>query len=493
MITSLNPASHTLSNHTVQSARAGLQSGAFSAVELTTAYLERIHGLNPRLNAFITVADEAALAQARAADQRIARGDTSPLLGIPLGLKDVLSTSGLRTTAGSRILENYIPVWDATVVARLRAAGAVFVGKCNTDEFAMGSTTENSGYGVTRNPHDESRVPGGSSGGPAAAVAADLCVAAIGTDTGGSVRTPAAFCGITGLKNSYGRVSRYGVLAYGSSLDSVGVLARNAMDAALVNGIIAGHDPSDATCVDIPVPNYAGEIETSTNLRGLKVGVPREYFVDGLQREVRDGIQTGIKQLEALGARIVEVSLPNTSLALSVYYMIAPAEVSSNLSRFDGVRYGLRVSGHDLVDMVCNTRTQGFGPEAKRRIMLGTYALSAGYYDAYYTRAQKVRTLIKRDFERAFEQVDVMVSPITPTTAFKIGEKADDPITMYLTDVFTVSMNLAGTCGLSVPCGKDDAGLPIGMQVMGPWMGESTVLKVAQAFQQAVGYGSYIV
>ena len=482
-----------LNDLTVHATRAGLTAHAFSSVELTMAYLERIHKLNPRLNAYITVSDESALTQARAADARIAQGEQTPVLGVPVALKDVLSTKGTRTTAGSLILENYTPVFDATAVAKLRAAGAVFLGKCNTDEFAMGSTTENSAYGVTRNPHDETRVPGGSSGGPASAVAADLCVAALGTDTGGSVRLPAAFCGITGLKNSYGRVSRHGLLAYGSSLDSVGVLARDARDAATVNSVIAGYDALDSTSVKVAVPDYAEELTRVHDLRGLKVGVPKEYFVDGLQPDVKAAIEAGIRQLETLGAAVQEVSLPNTALGLPVYYMIAPAEASSNLSRFDGVRYGLRVPGEDLIDMYRKTRTQGFGVEAKRRIMLGTYALSAGYYDAYYIQAQKVRTLIKRDFERAFELVDIMVSPITPTTAFKIGEKFDDPITMYLTDVFTVTMNLAGTCGMSVPCGKDSAGLPIGMQLMGPWMGESTVLKVAHAYQQMVGFGSYII
>jgi aspartyl-tRNA(Asn)/glutamyl-tRNA(Gln) amidotransferase subunit A len=468
---------------TVHAAREGLRLRQFSSIEITRAFLERIHTLNPHLNAYISVNDEEALRQAAAADERIARGEESPVLGVPIALKDVLSTRGQRTTAGSRILENYVPAWDATSVARLRDAGAVFLGKTNTDEFAMGSSTENSGYGVTHNPWDETRVPGGSSGGSAAAVAADLCCAALGTDTGGSVRQPASLCGVTGLKNTYGRVSRYGLIAYGSSLDSIGVLSKDARDAAIVLGVIAGVDPQDSTSVDQPAGDFTQAL--SGDMSGLRIGVPREYFIEGTQPEVAQAVRTGIEQLRALGATVQEISLPSTRYALPVYYLIATAEASANLARFDGVRYGLRVPGADLVDTYSKTRGAGFGAEVKRRIMLGTYALSAGYYDAYYIRAQKVRTVIKQEFERAFADVDVIAAPTSPTTAFKIGEKADDPIQMYLADVFTLTNNLAGICGVSVPCGFDAAGLPIGLQLMGPAFGEAAILKAADAYQRA--------
>ena len=462
----------------------------FSSVELTRAFLDRIRQHNPRLNAFITVDENQALAMAAAADERMAKGEDTPVLGVPIALKDVLMTKGLRTTAGSKILENFVPTWDATPVARLRAAGAVFLGKTNTDEFAMGSSTENSAYGVTRNPHDETRVPGGSSGGSAAAVAADLCCAALGTDTGGSVRQPASLCGVSGIKNSYGRVSRNGLIAYGSSLDSVGALAKDVRDLAILDGVMAGADEKDSTSVTLPVPNYVAALNAPSAdprlpLKGLRVGVPKEYFIDGMQAEVAAAVREGIAQLERLGAVVKDISLPNTALSLPVYYIIAPCEASANLARFDGVKYGLRVTGADLIDTYRQTRGAGFGSEVKRRIMLGTYALSAGYYDAYYIRAQKVRTLIKQDFERAFEQVDVIVAPVSPTTAFKIGEKADDPIQMYLADVFTLSLNLAGNCAVCVPCGKDSAGLPIGMQVMGPMFGEEIALRTAHVYQQS--------
>ncbi|MEI7469024.1 MAG: Asp-tRNA(Asn)/Glu-tRNA(Gln) amidotransferase subunit GatA [Chloroflexota bacterium] len=469
---------------TVKAVRAGLQKKQFSALELTHAYLKRIHEHNPRLNAYISVNDEEALQQAQAADERIAKGDDTPVLGLPMAIKDVLSTKGLRTTAGSRMLENYVPTWDATCVANLRSAGAIFLGKTNTDEFAMGSSTENSAYGVTHNPHDESRVPGGSSGGSAVAVAANLCVVALGTDTGGSVRQPAAYCGITGLKNTYGRVSRYGLIAYGSSLDSVGVLAKNAEDAAIVNSVIAGHDPKDSTSIHSPVPNYVDEINSlKSKIQNLRIGVPKEYFIGGLQPDVENAVREGVRAFERMGAVVKEISLPTTHLGLPVYYLIATAEASSNLSRFDGVKYGLRVNGDDLIDMYGKTRQAGFGDEVKRRIMLGTYALSAGYYDAYYIRAQKVRTLIKQDFERAYQEVDIIMTPVAPTTAFKIGEKVEDPLQMYLTDVFSVTLNLAGNCGISVPCGFDQQKLPIGMQLMGPALGETQLLSAAHTYQ----------
>jgi aspartyl-tRNA(Asn)/glutamyl-tRNA(Gln) amidotransferase subunit A len=466
---------------TIRAAREKLRAREMSSVELTRAFLDRIHALNPSLNAYITIMDDEALAMAHAADERIARGDDTPLLGVPIAIKDLFSTRGVRTTGGSKILGNYAPVWDATCVARLRAQGAVFLGKLNCDEFGMGSSTENSAYGVTRNPWDETRVPGGSSGGSSAAVAAGLCCAALATDTGGSIRQPAAMCGVTGLKNSYGRISRYGLFAFGSSLDTVGAITHDARDAAIMLAAMEGCDPQDATSVD--VAPIRADLSGLQDLRGLKVGVPKEYFIDGMQPEVEQRVREAIAQLQALGAEVRDVSLPNTSLGLPVYYLIAPAEVSANMARFDGVKYGLRVQGEDLIDTYMKTRGAGFGAEVKRRIMLGTYALSAGYYDAYYIRAQKVRTLIKRDYEHAFETVDVIAAPVTPTTAFKIGEKADDPIKMYLEDVFTLPVSLAGICGISIPCGFDQNNLPVGLQLIGPAFGEQRLLDVAQTYQ----------
>lgn len=474
-----------LTSLTIAQARAKLKAGDVTSVQLTEAFLRRIDALNPRLNVYLTVDPAGALAMARAADQRIAAGEDGPILGVPIAVKDVLNTAGLRTTAGSKILENFVPTWEATAVAKLRAAGAVFLGKTNTDEFAMGSSTENSAYGVTRNPWDEARVPGGSSGGSAAAVAADLCCAALGTDTGGSVRQPASLCGVTGLKNTYGRVSRYGLIAFGSSLDTIGVLAKDARDAATVLAVMEGCDPHDSTSVNQPA---TGTLKGFENFAGLRIGVPKEYFIDGMQPEVVAAVRAAIAQFEKMGARVVEISLPNTNLGLPVYYLIAPAEASANLARFDGVKYGLRVQGDDLIDTYMKTRGAGFGPEVKRRIMLGTYVLSAGYYDAYYIRAQKVRTLIKRDFERAFEQCDVIAGPVAPTTAFKIGENVNNPIQMYLEDVFTLPLSLSGFCGVSVPCGLDQNRLPIGLQLMGPAFGEATILSVADAYQQATDW-----
>jgi aspartyl-tRNA(Asn)/glutamyl-tRNA(Gln) amidotransferase subunit A len=409
-----------------------------------------------------------------------------PLRGIPIAVKDILCTAGIPTTCGSRILEDFIPPYDATVVARLKAAGAVILGKTNTDEFAMGSSTENSAFFPTHNPWDLERVPGGSSGGSAAAVAAGECLGALGTDTGGSVRQPAALCGIVGLKPTYGRVSRYGLIAFASSLDQVGVLTRDVTDAAILLNVIAGHDPLDSTSLDAPVPDATAAL--TGDIRGMRVGVPREYFIPGMQPEVEAAVRAALEKLADLGAEIVEVSLPHTDYALPVYYLIAPAEASANLARYDGVRYGLRIVGNSLEDTYKQTRGQGFGPEVKRRIMLGTYALSAGYYDAYYLKAQKVRTLIKGDFDRAFQQVDVIVTPTSPTTAFRIGEKTDDPIQMYLSDIFTLSVNLAGICGINVPCGFDAQGLPIGLQIMGPALGETTILRVAYAYEQATDW-----
>jgi len=476
----------TLTDLTLQEAATQLTAGAMSSRELTAAHLDRIATVDPRLNAFLTVTAEQALAQAEAADaQRMAGGETPPLLGVPLAIKDVLCLQGTRTTAGSRILENFVAPYTATAVQRLLDAGAVILGKLNCDEFAMGSSTENSAYGPTRNPWDLDRVPGGSSGGSAAAVAARLALGALGTDTGGSVRQPASFCGVVGLKTSYGRVSRYGLIAYGSSLDSIGPLARTVADAALLFSQIAGHDPRDATSMPAPVPALSGWTE---NLSGLRVGVPREYFIDGMQPAVEQAVRAAIGHLQTLGATPIEISLPHTAYAVPVYYLIAPAEASANLARFDGVRYGPRAEADALWDVFEKTRGERFGAEVKRRIMLGTYALSAGYYDAFYGQAQKVRTLIKRDFDQAFEKVDVIACPVAPTTAFKIGTKVDDPLAMYLEDVFTLPPSLAGIPGLSVPCGNDAEGLPIGLQLLGPAFGEERVLRVGHAYEQTTDW-----
>jgi aspartyl-tRNA(Asn)/glutamyl-tRNA(Gln) amidotransferase subunit A len=473
---------------TIHEARDRLANGEFTAVELAEAVLERTVAVDNDVRAYLTLTPEGALAQARVADERRAAGENTPLLGIPLAIKDVLCTEGIHTTCGSRILEDFVSPYDATAVARLRAAGAVLLGKTNTDEFAMGSSTENSAFLTTHNPWDLDRVPGGSSGGSAAAVAADECLGALGTDTGGSVRQPAALCGVVGLKPTYGRVSRYGLVAFASSLDQIGVLAKNVADAAIVLAVIAGHDPCDSTSMDVPVPDYHSGLQEGNGLAGVRVGVPREYFIQGVQPEVEAAVRAAVDRLADLGAEVQEVSLPHTDFALSVYYLIAPAEASANLARYDGVRYGLRVDGGGLIETYKATRGQGFGSEVKRRIMLGTYALSAGYYDAYYVKAQKVRTLIKADFDAAFERVNVIVAPTSPTTAFCIGEKVDDPLQMYLSDVFTLSMNLAGICGLSLPCGFDAGGLPIGLQIMGPAFGEEQVLRVAHTYEQATAW-----
>ncbi len=471
---------------TIHEARERLTAGDVTAVALTEAVLERIAATDGQVKAYLSLTPERALAQARAADERLSAGERGPLLGIPLAIKDVLCTEGILTTAGSRILEGFVPPYDATVVRRLKDAGAAIAGKTNTDEFAMGSSTENSAYFTTRNPWDLERVPGGSSGGSAAAVAVDACLGALGSDTGGSVRQPAGLCGVVGLKPSYGRVSRYGLIAFASSLDQVGVLTKDVRDAAIMLGAIAGHDRCDGTSMDLPVPDY--EAALTGEIRGVRVGVPEEYFGEGIQPAVAAAVREAIGRLAELGAEVEEISLPHTDYALPVYYLIAPAEASANLARYDGVRYGLREERESLEGMYRATRGRGFGPEVKRRIMLGAYALSAGYYDAYYLKAQKVRTLIKADFDAAFEAVDVIVSPTSPTTAFRIGERVDDPLQMYLSDVLTLSMNLAGICGLSLPCGFDGQGLPIGMQVMGPAFGEGTVLRVAHAYEQATDW-----
>ncbi|MEA3375278.1 MAG: Asp-tRNA(Asn)/Glu-tRNA(Gln) amidotransferase subunit GatA [Chloroflexota bacterium] len=471
---------------TIHEARERLSEGDVSAVALTEAVLDRIAATDGKMKAYLALTAEEALKQARRADERRAAGEEGPLLGIPLAVKDVLCTEGIPTTAGSRILEGFVPPYDATVVRRLKEAGAVITGKTNTDEFAMGSSTENSAYFTTRNPWDLARVPGGSSGGSAAAVAADACLAALGSDTGGSVRQPASLCGVVGLKPTYGRVSRCGLIAFASSLDQVGVLTKDVRDAAIMLGAIAGHDPCDGTSMDLPVPDY--EAALRGDVGGVRVGMAREYFTEGIEPEVEAAVRAAVDRLAELGAEVKEVSLPHTEYALPVYYLIAPAEASANLARYDGVRYGLREGDESLEGMYRATRGRGFGAEVKRRIMLGTYALSAGYYDAYYLKAQKVRTLIKADFDAAFEEVDVIVGPTSPTTAFRIGERMEDPLQMYLSDVFTLSMNLAGICGVSVPCGFDEGGLPIGMQVTGPAFGEGRVLRVAHAYEQASGW-----
>ncbi len=466
--------------------------GECSSRELTLAFLERSQRLEPEVHAFITPTPELALHMAEAADQRrlaCQRDPTlalPPLLGLPLAIKDVLALKGVRCTCGSRILENFVPPFTGTAVQRLLDAGVVVTGKTNMDEFAMGSSTENSGYGPTHNPWDLTRVPGGSSGGSAAAVAGRMIPAALGTDTGGSVRQPASFCGVTGLKPTYGRVSRYGLVAYGSSLDAVGVLARSAEDVALIFTHLAGHDLRDATSLDVPIPEI--DLEKNDRLDGLRVGVPQEYFILGIQPEVEASIRQAIQVLHSLGAEIRPVSLPHTGEALPVYYLIAPAEASANLARYDGVRYGLREPANSVRDVFFKSRGQGFGAEVKRRIMLGTYALSAGYYDAYYGQAQKVRTLIKDDFEQAFQSVDVIAAPVAPTTAFRLGEHGDDPLAMYLEDVFTLPANLAGIPGLAFPVGFDQHGLPVGMQLMGAHFREELLIQVGHAYQKATDW-----
>ena len=473
-----------LTRLTVHELGARFRSGAATPSEATRAYLDRIGALDPKVKAYLTQTGDSALAQAAESDARFRAGEPrGPLDGIPVGLKDVFCTRGVETTCGSRILRGFRPPYDATVVVRLRAAGAVILGKLNMDEFAMGSSTENSAFFTTRNPWDLSRVPGGSSGGSAAAVAADLAAATLGTDTGGSIRQPAAFCGTVGLKPTYGRVSRYGLIAFASSLDQVGPFGKDVADAALVLQTIAGHDPLDATSATIPVPDYAAVL--SQGVKGLTVGIPDEYFIDGLDPEVEAAVREAIATLERLGAKTQRVSLPHTEYGLAAYYVIAPAEASSNLARYDGVKYGLRVPGaRDLIDMYSRTRGAGFGAEVKRRVMLGTYALSAGYYDAYYGQAQKVRTLVLRDFQRAFERVDVIAAPTTPSVAFKMGER-EDPLQMYLNDVFTIPVNLAGLPGLSMPAGFTQSGLPIGLQIIGQAFDEATILRAAKAYEAA--------
>jgi aspartyl-tRNA(Asn)/glutamyl-tRNA(Gln) amidotransferase subunit A len=461
-----------------------LSSRKVSAEALTRAYLERIQRLDPRVKSYVTVSEELALGQAKEADRQIKTGEgLTPLTGIPYSAKDSISTRDLRTTCSSRILEPYKPFYDATAIRKLNATNSVLLGKTNMDEFGMGSSTENSGFFTTRNPWNFDYVPGGSSGGSAAAVAAGLSPFSLGEDTGGSVRMPASFCGVTGLKTTYGRVSRYGLIPLVSSFDTIGPMARSAYDVALVLETIAGHDPKDSTSRMEPIQDYSASLRKTDNLRGLRIGIPNEYFVEGLDEEVNSALRAAIRQIETLGAQAVQVSLPHTQYAIPVYYLILFAEASSNLAKYDGVRFGLSERNVDsLVDVYLKTREIGFGAEAKRRIMLGTYALSAGYYDAYYLKAQKVRTLIRQDFEKAFESCDALITPVSPTTAFRIGEKITNPLDMYLSDVFVVAVNLAGIPALSVPCGISH-GLPIGMQIMGPHLSEETLLRIGHMYQ----------
>jgi aspartyl-tRNA(Asn)/glutamyl-tRNA(Gln) amidotransferase subunit A len=464
----------------------GLSEGEFSSQQLTLSLLDRIGAHNDRLNAFITVTADTAMAEAEAADKARARGKHQPLHGLPIVHKDLFCTEGVRTTCGSRMLENFISPYDATVVARLRQAGVLMLGKTNMDEFAMGSSNETSYFGPVTNPWDTTRSPGGSSGGSAAAVAARLVPAATGTDTGGSIRQPAALTGTVGLKPTYGRVSRYGMVAFASSLDQAGVITRSAEDAALLLGVIAGFDEKDSTAVDLPVPNYLDAL--SRPLRGLKAGIVRQHFDEGLDAECAARVREALAVLEEQGVSLVEVDLPNLDLSVPTYYVVAPAECSSNMSRFDGVRFGHRAEQPaDLLDLYCRSRGEGFGAEVKRRIMTGTYVLSAGYYDAYYLKAQKVRQLISGDFRNAFEQVDVIVGPTAPTPAFAIGEKTSDPITMYLNDIYTIGANLAGLPGISVPCGFA-AGLPVGLQLVGPHFAEERILQVAHRYQASTAW-----
>jgi aspartyl-tRNA(Asn)/glutamyl-tRNA(Gln) amidotransferase subunit A len=469
---------------TLHDASKKLRKREFSSVELTEAVFERIADTDSKIRAYITLARDAALELARQADQRLnEQGATSLLLGVPIAVKDNFLTRGLRTTCASKILADFVPPYDATTVQKLRAAGVVITGKTNLDEFAMGSSAENSAFFATHNPWNLEHIPGGSSGGSAAAVAADQCIAALGTDTGGSIRQPAACCGIVGLKPTYGRVSRFGIIAFASSMDQVGPLTKDVQDSALLLEAIAGLDPADSTSVDRPVPRYSEAL--TGDVKGLRLGIPKEYFVSGMQPEVEQAVRTAIRLLEKNGAVIEEISLPHTEYAVAAYYIVATAEASSNLARYDGMRYGHRAEAKDLIDTYRHSREEGFGAEVKRRIMLGTYALSAGYYDAYYLNAQRVRTLIKQDFDQAFRQCDVIVTPTAPTTAFKLAEKIQDPLQMYLSDIYTISINLAGLPALSLPCGFDQAGMPIGMQIIGKHFDEETILRVGHNYEQS--------
>ena len=479
-----------LNQLTISKLAARLAKREVSARESMQSCLDQIARVDGKIHAFISHNPDDALAQAEAADKLLAQGGSDasrPLLGVPVAIKDVIAVKNQPLNCGSKILGKFISPYDATVIEKLKAAGAIVFGRLNMDEFAMGSSTENSAFGITRNPWDTTRIPGGSSGGSAAAVAADETIAALGSDTGGSIRQPAALCGCVGLKPTYGRVSRYGLVAFASSLDQVGTFTKNIRDAATMLGVIGGHDSRDSTSVPQPVPNYAAAL--TGDIKGLKLGLPEEYMVGGLDAEVKAALDAAVKQFEKLGAEIVEISLPHTDYAVATYYIIATAEASANLARFDGIRYGARVDGADPAELYGRTRGAGFGAEVKRRIILGTYVLSSGYYDAYYLRAQKVRTLIRNDFLRAFEKVDAIVTPTSPTAAFKIGEKSDDPLQMYLSDIFTISCNLAGICGISVPCGfTKTPKLPIGLQLLGKPFGEEIILRLAHAYEQSTAW-----
>jgi len=472
--------SHRLTIHELQKK---LREGTLTSVGITESVYRRITSVEEKVRSYITVMEEYAMEQAREADRRIQEGNAGELTGVPIALKDVMCTEGIRTTCGSRMLENFIPPYDATIVGKLKEDGAIFVGKTNMDEFAMGSSTETSQFGITKNPWDLERIPGGSSGGSAAAVAADECIASLGTDTGGSIRQPAALCGVVGMKPTYGRVSRFGLVAFASSLDQIGPITKDVEDCAIMMNVISGHDSNDSTSVPAEVPDYRTFI--SKDIKGWKVGIPREYFVGGIDPEITAAVDETINTLEGLGAHCFEISLPHTEYCVATYYIIAPSEASSNLARYDGVRYGFRAAdGEDLLDMYKKTRSLGFGAEVKRRIMLGTYSLSSGYYDAYYKKASQVRALIRNDFDRAFTQCDVILTPTTPTPAFRIGEKMDDPLQMYLYDIFTLSTNLAGIPGISVPCGYTKGGLPMGVQFMANHFGEGKLFQIASAYEQ---------
>ncbi len=472
-----------LSNLTIHQLHELLSKKEVTSKEITESTLKRIESVEGKVNAYTTLTPELAIKQATQADKNIGQGKLSTLTGIPLAIKDVLCIQGVKTTCGSKILGNFIAPYDATVIKKLREKDVVFIGRTNMDEFAMGSTTETSHFGTTRNPWDLGRIPGGSSGGSAAAVSADECIGALGSDTGGSIRQPAACCGLVGLKPTYGRVSRFGLVAFASSLDQIGPMTKDVKDTAILMNEICGYDPLDTTSVDTEVPDYTQVL--GREVKGMSVGIPREYFIEGLDGEVEGPIREAVKVLEGLGMEIKEVSLPHTEYAVAVYYLIAPAEASSNLARYDGVRYGYRTPEDvGLLDMYKRSRSEGFGAEVKRRIMLGTYALSAGYYDAYYKKASQVRTLIRNDFEKAFKECDVIVTPTYPTTAFKIGEKVDDPLKLYLSDIFTIPANLAGIAGISIPCGLSSEGLPIGLQILANFFQEEKLLKVAHAYEQ---------
>lgn len=466
---------------TMQETRNLLRKREITVTELTSFYIERIQRYDKDVNAYLRVTDEKALEMAHYAERKIEQGEDGPFLGIPFGIKDIFCTEGIETTCASQILKGFIPPYDATVIKKLKDGRFIHLGRLNMDEFAMGSSTENSSFQTTKNPWDLSRIPGGSSGGSAAAVAAGLCAAALGTDTGGSIRQPASLCGVVGMKPTYGRVSRYGLVAFASSLDQIGPLTRNVTDCAIVMNAIAGFDPMDSTSIPQPVPDYTKCL--GKDIKGLKIGIPKEYFITGMDPDVMRAIEESLTVFEKQGAIIVDVSLPHTEYAVATYYVICTAEASSNLARYDGVKYGLRTEGKDIVDMYKKTRLKGFGKEVKRRIILGTYVLSSGYYDAYYRKAGKVRTLIRRDFDKAFKSCDILVTPVSPTTAFKIGEKMEDPLTMYLSDIFTIPVNLAGLPGMSVPCGFDASGLPIGLQIIGKPLDEALMMQAAYVFE----------